>query len=204
MKAFGYDSSKFQVILVQMVNLLKHGEPFQMSKRAGNFVTLSEVVDLVGADNTKFIFLTRKADSHLDFDIDVVTATSAENPVYYVQYAYARINSILKNAEEKSVDISSVKDIKLSPLSNKEELALIKKLISYPMVLENAARSYEPHRITFYLQELAKVFHSYYHKYKVITDDIDTAKARLALCLATKIILYDALTILGVTSPEKM
>ena len=96
MKAFGYDSSKFRVILVQMVNLLKHGEPFQMSKRAGNFVTLSEVVDLVGADNTKFIFLTRKSDSHLDFDIDVVTATSAENPVYYVQYAYARINSILK------------------------------------------------------------------------------------------------------------
>ena len=107
MKAFGYDSSKFRVILVQMVNLLKHGEPFQMSKRAGNFVTLSEVVDLVGADNTKFIFLTRKSDSHLDFDIDVVTATSAENPVYYVQYAYARINSILKNADEKSIDISS-------------------------------------------------------------------------------------------------
>ena len=132
MKAFGYDSSKFRVILVQMVNLLKHGEPFQMSKRAGNFVTLSEVVDLVGADNTKFIFLTRKSDSHLDFDIDVVTATSAENPVYYVQYAYARINSILNNAAEKAIDISSVKDINLSLLTNKEELSLIKKLLTYP------------------------------------------------------------------------
>ena len=204
MKAFGYDSSKFRVVLVQMVNLLKHGEPFQMSKRAGNFVTLSEVVDLVGADNTKFIFLTRKSDSHLDFDIDVVTATSAENPVYYVQYAYARINSILNNADEKSIDISSVKDINLSVLTNKEELSLIKKLLTYPIVLESSARTYEPHRITFYLQELAKLFHSYYHKHKVITDDLETTKARLALCLAIKTVMKDALSILGVTSPDKM
>ena len=204
MKAFGYDSSRFRVILVQMVNLLKHGEPFQMSKRAGNFVTLSEVVDLVGADNTKFIFLTRKSDSHLDFDIDVVTATSAENPVYYVQYAYARMNSILKNADEKAIDISSVHDIKLSLLTNREELSLIKKLLTYPMVLESAAQSYEPHRITFYLQELAKMFHSYYHKHRVITEDIDTAMARLSLCQAIRIVLKDALGILGVTSPEKM
>jgi arginyl-tRNA synthetase len=204
MKAFGYDSSKFRVILVQMVNLLKHGEPFQMSKRAGNFVTLSEVVDLVGADNTKFIFLTRKSDSHLDFDIDVVTATSAENPVYYVQYAYARINSILNNADEKSIRISSLKDINLSLLTNKEELSLIKKLLTYLIVLESSARSYEPHRITFYLQELAKMFHSYYHKHKVITDNIETTKARLALCLAIKTVMKDALGILGVTSPEKM
>jgi arginyl-tRNA synthetase len=204
MKAFGYDSSKFRVILVQMVNLLKHGEPFQMSKRAGNFVTLSEVVDLVGADNTKFIFLTRKSDSHLDFDIDVVTATSAENPVYYVQYAYARINSILNNADEKSIRISSLTDINLSLLTNKEELSLIKKLLAYPIVLESSARAYEPHRITFYLQELAKMFHSYYHKHKVITDEIETTKARLALCLAIKTVMKDALSILGVTSPEKM
>jgi arginyl-tRNA synthetase len=204
MKAFGYDSSKFRVILVQMVNLLKHGEPFQMSKRAGNFVTLSEVVDLVGADNTKFIFLTRKSDSHLDFDIDVVTATSAENPVYYVQYAYARINSILNNADEKAININSIKDINLSLLNNKEELSLIKKLLTYPIVLESSARAYEPHRITFYLQELAKIFHSYYHKHKVITDNIETTKARLALCLAIKTVMKDALSILGVTSPEKM
>jgi len=204
MKAFGYDSSKFRVVLVQMVNLLKHGEPFQMSKRAGNFVTLSEVVDLVGADNTKFIFLTRKSDSHLDFDIDVVTATSAENPVYYVQYAYARINSILKNADEKAIDISSVKDINLSLLTNKEELSLIKKLLTYLIVLESSARAYEPHRITFYLQELTKLFHSYYHKHKVITDNLETTKARLALCMAIKTVMKDALGILGVTSPEKM
>lgn len=204
MKAFGYDSSRFRVILVQMVNLLKHGEPFQMSKRAGNFVTLSEVVDLVGADNAKFIFLTRKSDSHLDFDIDVVTATSAENPVYYVQYANARINSIFANAKEKGIDINTLENTDLSALSNIEELDLIKKLLAYPMVLEGAARAYEPHRITFYLQELAGIFHSYYHKHKVITDDIEATKARLTLCEGIKIVLSDALTILGVTAPEKM
>lgn len=202
MKAFGYDSSKFRVILVQMVNLLKHGEPFQMSKRAGNFVTLGDVVDLVGADTTKFIFLTRKSDSHLDFDIDVVTATSAENPVFYVQYANARINSILANASEKGIDIETG-DIDFS-LLNTEEMTLVKKLLAYPMMLEGAARAFEPHRITFYLQELAGMFHPYYHKYKVITDDEAMTKARLALCMGIKVVLSDALSILGVTAPEKM
>jgi arginyl-tRNA synthetase len=204
MKAFGYDSSKFRVILVQMVNLLKHGTPFQMSKRAGNFVTLGDVVDLVGADTTKFIFLTRKSDSHLDFDIEVVTAQSAENPVYYVQYANARINSIFANAREKGIDIEGVVGTGMSVLDKNEEIALIKKLLSYPMVLEGAARAYEPHRITFYLQDLAGAFHSFYHKYKVITDDSETTAARLSLCRAIRIVLGDALTILGVTAPEKM
>lgn len=204
MTAFGYDSSRFRVLLVQIVNLLKHGTPYQMSKRAGNFVTLSEVVDLVGADTTKFIFLTRKSDSHLDFDFDVVTASSAENPVYYVQYANARISSILANAREKGIDMEGVKRSDLSPLASAEELGIIKKLLSYPMVLEGAVKAYEPHRITFYLHELAGMFHPYYHKYKVITGDADTTNARLALCMAIRIVLNDALTILGVTSPERM
>ncbi|MEJ2683384.1 MAG: DALR anticodon-binding domain-containing protein, partial [Candidatus Sulfobium sp.] len=204
MRAFGYDSSKFRVILVQMVNLLKHGEPFQMSKRAGTFVTLSEVVDLVGADNTKFIFLTRKSDSHLDFDIDVVTSQSAENPVYYVQYANARINSIFNNAREKGIDATGLETSDLSPLSGSEELSMIKKLLAYPMVLEGAARACEPHRITFYLQELAGMFHPYYHRHKVISDDRKTTTARLALCRGVKIVLADALSILGVSAPEKM
>ncbi|OGW33036.1 MAG: arginine--tRNA ligase [Nitrospirae bacterium GWC2_42_7] len=204
MKAFGYDSSKFKVILVQMVNLLKHGEPFQMSKRAGNFVTLSEVVDLVGADITKFIFLTRKSDSHLDFDIDVVTATSAENPVFYVQYANARINSIFLNAKEKGIDTEDYNGIDFGLLTEQDETDLIKKLLSYIMVIEGAATAFEPHRITFFLQELSGMFHSYYHKHKVITDDINTTKARLALCNAVKVVIKDALTILGVTAPEKM
>jgi arginyl-tRNA synthetase len=204
MQAFGYDSSRFRVILVQMVNLLKHGEPFQMSKRAGNFVTLSEVVDLVGADNAKFIFLTRKSDSHLDFDIDIVTATSAENPVYYVQYANARINSIMGNVQGKKIDLSNIEHIAFSKLSKKIELELIKKLLMYPVVLEGSAIAYEPHRITFYLQELAALFHSYYHKHRVITDNIETTTARLALCWAIKLVLADALSLLGVSAPEKM
>jgi arginyl-tRNA synthetase len=204
MKAFGYDRTKFEVILVQMVNLLKHGEPYQMSKRAGNFVTLSEVIDLVGSDTTKFIFLTRKSDSHLDFDIDVVTANSAENPVYYVQYANARINSIFRNAEDHGLDIRGLEKQDLSPLGGEEELALIKKLLVYPMVLEGAARAHEPHRVTFYLQELAGMFHPYYHKYRVIGDDTGTTMARLALCGAVKKVLNDALSILGVTAPERM
>ncbi len=201
MQAFGYDISRFKVILVQMVNLLKHGEPFQMSKRAGTFVTLSDIMDLVGPDTTKFIFLTRKADSHLDFDLDVVTATTAENPVFYVQYANARVNSIIANAMEKGI---SAADADLSRLTEPAEISLIKKLLTYPMVLEGAARSFEPHRITFYLQELAGMFHTYYHNHRVINDDPGLTSARLALCTGIRIVIGDALTILGVTAPEKM
>jgi arginyl-tRNA synthetase len=204
MEAFGYDSSKFRVILVQMVNLLKQGVPFQMSKRAGNFVTLSEIAGLVGADTTKFIFLTRKSDSHLDFDVDVVTAQSAENPVYYVQYANARINSIFEKAKEAGIDIDRIREAGLTRLDSDDEIGLIKKLLAWPMVLEGAARSYEPHRITFYLQDLAGTFHSYYHKFKVIGEEPETTAARLALCKAIQIVLGDALNILGVTAPKKM
>ncbi len=201
MQAFGYDVSRFKVILVQMVNLLKHGEPFQMSKRAGTFVTLSDILDLVGPDTTKFIFLTRKADSHLDFDLDVVTATTAENPVFYVQYANARINSIIANAAEKDI---SADNADLSLLTEPAEIGLIRKLLTYPMVLEGAARAFEPHRITFYLQELAGLFHTYYHNHRVVGDDPALTAARLALCSGIRIVIGDALTILGVTAPEKM
>jgi len=201
MQAFGYDITRFKVILVQMVNLLKHGEPFQMSKRAGTFVTLSDIMDLVGPDTTKFIFLTRKADSHLDFDLDVVTATTAENPVFYVQYANARINSIIANAMEKGI---SADKADLSLLAEPAEISLTKKLLTYPMVLEGAARSFEPHRITFYLQELAGLFHTYYHNHRVIVDDPGLTSARLALCAGIRIVIGDALGILGVTAPEKM
>ncbi len=204
MHAFGYDSTRFRVILVQMVNLLKNGEPFKMSKRAGNFVTLSDVAELVGADTTKFIFLTRKADSHLDFDIDVVTAQSSENPVFYVQYAHARINSILENARAKGIDVSTIGDTDLAVLELDEELTIVKKLLVYPIMLEGAARTCEPHRITYYLQELAGLFHGYYHRHKVITDDRALTLARLALCTAIRVILLDSLTILGVTAPDKM
>jgi len=202
MQAFGYDTSKFMVILVQMVNLLKHGQPFQMSKRAGTFVTLSEIIDLVGPDITKFIFLTRKSDSHLDFDVDVVTATSSENPVFYVQYANARINSIIANASEKGLTAEARADLAL--LTEPEEARLIKKVLSYPMAIGSAALSYEPHRITTYLQELAGMFHTYYHNHRIIGDDMDLSLARIDLCRAVRTVITDALNILGVTAPDKM
>ncbi|GAB4489040.1 MAG: arginine--tRNA ligase [Thermodesulfovibrionales bacterium] len=204
MQAFGYDTDRFKVILVQMVNLLRHGEPFQMSKRAGTFVTLSEIVDLVGPDITKFIFLTRKADSHLDFDVDVVTASSSENPVFYVQYAHARINSILANAREQGIGPAALEGADLSLLAEARERELIVKLLSYPSVLEGAATTFEPHRVTFFLQELASVFHAYYHDTRVLADDLALAKARIFLCTAVMTVIKDALGLLDVTKPEKM
>ena len=206
LEAFDLPKDKFRVILIQMVSLLRHGEPVQMSKRAGNFITLREVIDEVGSDITKFIFLTRKADSHLDFDIDVAKEQSSENPVFYVQYAFARISSIFRQADEKGVrsQEAGVKEADLNLLTENEEIALIKKLLQYPMVFEGAATACEPHRITYYLQELAGVFHGYYYKHRVISDDTKLTLARLSLCKGVKIILAEGLKLLGVSAPEQM
>lgn len=215
LEAFGLPKEKFRVILIQMVALLRHGEPVQMSKRAGEFVTLREVMDEVGADTTKFIFLTRRADSQLEFDIEVAKEQSAENPVFYVQYAFARISSIFRQAEGKRVwslesgDKGTAEARRglaqsLSFLKENEELSIIKKLLQYPMVFEGAALSCEPHRITYYLQELAGMFHSYYNKHRVISDDSELTNARLCLCSAVQIVLKEGLTVLGVSAPERM
>lgn len=203
-QALGYPKESLRVLLVQMVSLLRGGKPVQMSKRAGEFVTLREVIDEVGADTTKFIFLTRRPDSHLEFDLEVAKAQSAENPVFYVQYANARINSIFSHAKEQGVGTDKLKDAELSLLSTPEELKIIKKLLSYPMVFEGAVMTHEPHRITFYLQELAGVFHPYYHRHKVVTDDVRLTMARLALCEAIRIVLRDGFEILGLSAPERM
>ncbi|MBI4847593.1 MAG: arginine--tRNA ligase [Nitrospirae bacterium] len=206
LEAFGLPREKFRVILIQMVALLRHGEPVQMSKRSGEFVTLREVIDEVGADTTKFIFLTRRADSQLEFDIEVAKEQSAENPVFYVQYAFARISSIFRQAEERGVGSqkSEVRSQDISALKEDEEISIIKRLLQYPMVFEGAALSMEPHRITYYLQELSGVFHSYYNKHRVISDDAELTKARLSLCRAVQIVLEEGLKILGVSAPERM
>ncbi len=203
-EALGYPKDKLKVLLVQMVSLMRGGKPVQMSKRAGEFVTLREVIDEVGADTTKFIFLTRRPDSHLEFDIEAAKTQSSENPVFYVQYANARINSIFAHAREKNIPVGTLCDADFSGLSVPDELRLIKKLLMYPMVFEGAANAHEPHRITFYLQELAGMFHPYYNKCKVVSDDTVLTEARLALCEAVRIVLCDGLEILGVTAPEKM
>ncbi len=208
-QALGHPREKLRVLLAQMVSLLRGGKPVQMSKRAGEFITLREVMDEIGADTTKFLFLTRRSDSHLDIDIDVAKAQSQENPVFYVQYAHARINSIFEKSRETEGQPatggrqSAGTDFN-GELFNDEEMRIVKKLLLYPLVFKNAALSHEPHKITFYLQELAGMFHPYYHKHRVITDDGELTKARLALCSAIGIVLRHGLAILGVKAPAKM
>lgn len=207
LRAFGLPEENFKVILVQIVSLLREGQPVQMSKRSGEFITLREVMDEVGADIAKFIFLTRRSDSHLDFDIETAKKESSENPVFYVQYAFARISSIFKQAAERGIqgfDGANTAEMYLSVLSEDDEISLIKKLLHYPMIFEGAVLSYEPHRITFYLQELARLFHSYYNKHRVLSDDNKLTAARLHLCKAVQIVLEEGLNILGVKAPEKM
>jgi arginyl-tRNA synthetase len=203
-EALGYPPEHLAVLLVQMVSLLRGGKPVQMSKRAGEFVTLREVMDEVGSDTTKFIFLTRRPDSHLEFDLEVAKAQSAENPVFYVQYANARIHSIFAHAGEKGMDTTNLDGADLHLLSTPEEQRIVKKLLAYPMAFEGAVISREPHRITFYLQELTGLFHPYYNKYRVVTDDQNLSRARLALCEAIRVVLRDGLLILGLAVPEKM
>ena len=204
-EALGYERKRLRVVLVQMVSLLRAGQPVQMSKRAGEFVTLKEVIDEVGADTTKFIFLTRRSDSQLAFDLEVAVTQSSENPVFYVQYANARIASIFKHASELGIDpAAAAAGADLSALTQDEELRIIRKLLAYPMTLEDAALAREPHRITFYVQELAGLFHPYYNKHRVITGDARTTAARLALCTAIKTVIAEGLSILGITAPDKM
>ncbi|MBI5213660.1 MAG: arginine--tRNA ligase, partial [Nitrospirae bacterium] len=203
-EALGYPKEHLRVLLVQMVTLLRGGKPVQMSKRAGEFITLREVMDEIGADTTKFLFLTRRSDSHLEVDIEVAKAQSSENPVYYVQYAHARINSIFEKARQEAIGYRQEEIDFNGDLFNDEEMRIVKKLLLYPTMFGNAALAHEPHRITFYLQELAGMFHPYYHKHKVISEDMEVTKARLALCEAIRIVLKHGLKILGVKAPERM
>ncbi|MGD0283422.1 MAG: arginine--tRNA ligase [Dissulfurispiraceae bacterium] len=209
-QALGCPKDSLRVLLVQMVSLLKGGQPVQMSKRAGEFITLREVMDDIGADTTKFLFLTRRSDSHLEVDIEVAKAQSSENPVYYVQYAHARINSIFEKSKQEPESVEFHPDILKNLVSFngenfcEEEIRIVKKLLLYPMMFRNAAIAHEPHRITFYLVELAGMFHTYYHKHKVITGDVELTRARLALCRAIQIVLRHGLKILGVKAPDRM
>jgi arginyl-tRNA synthetase len=196
-QALGLKASQIKILLVQMVNLLREGKPVQMSKRAGTFVTLRELIDEIGSDTTKFIFLTRRHDSHLEFDVEIAKRQSQENPVYYVQYAHARINSIFEKAEKEP-------EFFTGELFNEDELRVIKKVLLYPMIFEISVQMREPHRITFYLQELASLFHSYYHKYRVISEEEALTETRLCLCRAVMLVLKHGLRMLGVKAPDKM
>ena len=204
-KAAGKDESQFHVILTQLVNLLRGGIPVAMSTRAGQFVTLREVIDEVGRDAVRFIFLTRHYESQLDFDLEVAKQKTNDNPVYYVQYVHARISSIFKKArEEKGITSVSGDADAVSRLLEPEEIALIKHMARYPEVIQAAAQWMEPHRIAFYLMDLAAAFHAYYNKHRVLTDDPKLADGRLNLVLAVQKIIRNGLNLLGVSAPDSM
>lgn len=200
----GRNPDDLQIILVQLVSLLREGEPVAMSTRSGEFVTLREVVDEVGKDACRFIFLLRRADSQLDFDLELAKRQSNDNPVYYVQYAHARVCSICRNAEEQGVVTLEREALDLSCLTLAEELALAKHLARYPETVVNAAQNREPHRIVYFLQELASQFHSYYNRQRVLVDDLATTQARLYLVKGVRTVLANALNLLGVDAPERM
>jgi arginyl-tRNA synthetase len=200
----GHPPEALEVLLIQMVNLLRDGQPFTMGKRSGNFITLREVVDEVGRDACRFFFLMRRSDSQLDFDLELAKRQSNDNPVYYVQYAHARVCSINRNAAEQGVDLPAPGSTDLARLTLAEELALAKHLARYPEVVVGAAHNCEPHRVVYYLQELAAQFHIYYNRQRVLVDDPVTTQARLYLVNGIRVVLANALQLLGVDAPERM
>ncbi len=206
--ALGSDPEILTVILVQMVRVLRGGVPVPMSKRTGEFVELREVVSEVGRDAARFLFLTRRPESQLDFDIEVATRQSMDNPVFYVQYAHARACSMAKKAAEAGLP-GPYTGADLSRLALPEELAIMKHLAIYPEMVQNAALSYEPHRVPAFLQELAAAFHGYFTRYKdseerVISGDRDLSRARLAMVAAVRQVVANGLALLGVSAPERM
>lgn len=203
-EALGYAEDQLEVILVQLVALLRAGEPVAMSTRAGEFVTLKEVVDEVGSDAARFFFLTRSSDSGLDFDLELAKTESKDNPVYYVQYAHARICSVFKMAESEGVAVPNFKEANLVRLVEEPELSIMKQLAAFPDLIEGAADQLEPHRLTHYLLELAKKFHPYYNQHRFLTDDAELTDARLVLSMAVRQVVANGLQLLGVSAPEKM
>lgn len=204
LQAFGKDKDALKVMLIQFVTLLKDGKPVGMSTRSGEFTTLREVLDEVGKDAARFFFLMRKSDAHLEFDLDLAKKTSNENPVYYVQYAHARIESIFRVAREAGIAPESLQRADVNLLTLKDEINLIRSILQYFSVLEGSSRSFEPHRVTFYLLDLVGKFHSYYNKARVLGDNQDLSLARLLLLNILQGIIRDGLHILGVSAPEKM
>jgi arginyl-tRNA synthetase len=204
MIALGHPADAFEALIIQLVTLLREGQPVRMSKRRGEFVLMEELLEEVGRDAARFTFLTRRHDSPLDFDLALATRQSSDNPVYYVQYAHARIRSIHRQAAEQGIAIPAWRDVDLSPLGAAEEQALIKRLLEYPNLAAAAARALEPHRIAYWLTELAGIFHPYYKNHRVLQDDRRLMLARLALCTAVGQVIANGLALLGVSAPETM
>ena len=203
-EASGHPKDKLDIILIQLVNLLRDGQPVAMSTRAGEFVTLKDVLNEVGKDAARFIFLTRHHESPLDFDLELAKKKTNDNPVYYVQYVHARISSIIRNGKERGIADISWTDVAVSKLTEPEEIQLIKLMARYPEVIQNSALFMEPHRIPFYLMELSAAFHGYYNKHRVLSDDAQLTQGRLYLVAAIQKVIHNGLNLLGVSSPETM
>lgn len=229
MQAFGHPKDRLQVILVQLVKLLRAGVEVKMSKRTGEFITMREVIDEVGSDAAKFYFLMRDSKTHLEFDLELAKRRSAENPVYYVQYAHARISSLWRVAASRAVACPTPSQADLSVLTDPDELGLMRKLSAYPSVLQGSAIAYEPHRVTYYLRELAGLLHTFYNKHRILPPAADRdlfdqapkdlvageelqrdqvsperTAARLALMWAVQHVIKNGLTVLGISAPDQM
>lgn len=202
-EALGYNRDQLEVEIIQLVHLYKNGEKMKMSKRTGKAVTMRDLIDEVGLDATRYFFAMRSADTHMDFDLDLAVSQSNDNPVYYAQYAHARISSILRSGTEQGMDYENVQDF--SVLTSEKEMELLKKLGEFPHAIAEAAEKRMPHRITNYIFDLASLFHSFYNADKVLDADyLDRSKARLALVKSVQITLKNALALIGVSAPEKM
>ena len=204
MQALGHPPEAFEVMIVQLVTLLRDGQPVRMSKRRGEFVLMEELLEEVGRDAARFTFLTRRHDSPLEFDLAVATRQSSDNPVYYVQYAHARIRSIFRQATEQGITVPRLADIDTSPLVESADLALIKRLLQFPELVRGATGALEPHRVAYWLQQLASEFHAWYKNHRVIQDDARLMNARLALCATVGTVVQNGLDLLGVSAPESM
>ena len=204
LKAMGYDESVFKVMLIQFVSLKRGGEKVSMSTRSGEFETLAEVIKDVGLDATRFFFLMRSSDTHLDFDLELAKKESADNPVFYIQYAHARICSIFRKATENGIKLIDSADIDLSPLKNEEEFIMIKKILSFGETIEKSAELLEVHRIAFYLKDLVGTFHRYYSRNRIVSDDHALSSARLFLMNCLRITIRNGLSVMGVSAPDRM
>ncbi len=203
-QALGHPPDALEVLVTQLVRLVRGGQVIKMSKRRGEFVTMDEFLDDVGRDAARFFFLMRSIDSHLDFDLDLARRQAAENPVYYVQYAHARICSILRGAAEQGVPVPGPGGADLALLRDPAEDDLLRKLAEFPEEVGAAAEKREPHRLTVYARDLATLFHAFYTRCRVLGVAPELTAARLALAAATRQVLANALALLGVSAPERM
>jgi arginyl-tRNA synthetase len=199
--ALGINPERLRIIISQLVTLRRGGEVVRVSKRSGDIITLREVLDEVGADACRFVFLSRSADSQMEFDLELAKRQSADNPVYYVQYGHARICSILRLASEKKIDYRKG-DVSL--LTSDAELALIRRMLEFPEVVELVSQTLEPHHLPYYAQELATTFHNFYEKCRVVSSDKALTRSRLKIVEAARIVLARTLALMGMSAPEQM